>query len=372
MGKNTEIALIARGIDTDLAKSLSKKYTVTSLKQLKIEALLALGMSKPQAEQLMSEGRPPIPEAKLLKVLYKNRRTCCVCRDPKKSVIVHHISEWSVSRSHEENNLSVLCLEHHDEAHTKKNLSQNLTEAEIRKSKKRWEEDVSKLDAKSILRLKAGNDYARWDWINIQRVFELSTKMGLRPKKDALFHTLSAKGFIDDDGFLRPEEEWKRGAKFWFLDFGEGHAVAHYLSRIVETLLTELPIIDITPYIANKGQLKSLISTGDYIAAQLPFYFKTVEEKEKYTNQIRCAYYRGHSVRLEYTFNAWHCLSSSARWDGMSGRKVQTVFGFVRSILDDEGDLVISLSCLAAGTAFETHDARGDPSYSTPGQIIEF
>lgn len=362
MNKNTVNSLLARGIDSSLANALAaKKHTLGALKQMSRQDLLALGLNESQVTQLHSEPRPPIPESRLLKVLHKNRRTCCVCRDASRPIIVHHISEWSISRSHEESNLAVLCLEHHDLAHTKKQLSQNLTEAEITSSKNKWETDVLKLDAKSILRLKYENDYARWDWINVQRIFELISKQGLKPTRPDLYTYLQDQCFIDGRGALLPETRWQidKSPRSWFLDFGDGFRVAHYLGEVVEQILRSLPIIDITSYIPQKGQLRSIISEGDYIAAQLPFYFKTVDEGTGKKDQMRKAYYRGHGVRLEYTFDAWHCLSSSARFDAMTGRKVQTVFGLVRSIVDDEGDLLVSISCLASGTAFNRHDARG-------------
>ena len=56
------------------------------------------------------------------KVLYESAMTCCICRDKNQAVIVHPIEEYSVSRSHAEDNLVVLCLNHHGAAHTKRKL----------------------------------------------------------------------------------------------------------------------------------------------------------------------------------------------------------------------------------------------------------
>lgn len=361
MSTSTTNALMARGVDSLLAKSLSSKYTVGRLKQLAHAELIALGLSNAQVTQLHSEPRPPIPEDRLLRVLHGNRRTCCICRDPNRSVIVHHISEWAVSRSHDESNLSVLCLDHHDLAHTKKLLSQSLTEAEIRESKRKWEEDVLRLDARAIVRLKSESAYARWDWINLPRLFELALKRRITPKNTDLYRDLQADGFIDRSGILLPESKWSSeiSSRLWFLDFMDGFRVAYYLSELVDQVLESLPIIDITAYIPKKGQLRSLLQEGEYIAAQLPFYFNSVENRDDKKREIKKAYYKGHGVRIEYVFDAWHCMSSSARFDGMTGRKVQTVFGPVRSILDEDGELVVSISCLASGTAFATHVARG-------------
>lgn len=353
---------MARGFDSSLAESLSAKgHNLSTLKQMLPAQLEALSIPADLIKALLSERRPPIPEKTLLRVLHGNRRTCCICRTPGRPIILHHIEEWSTSRSHAESNLAVLCLEHHDLAHTQKQLSQGLSAAELAASKKRWEEDVQKLDAKSILKLKAENDYARWDWINLRRVFELALARKIECDDPRVTAYLKKIGIVNALGLLSDESTWKTGKepKYWFLDFGDGYLVAHFLSNIVDQLITQLPVVDITNHIESRPELRSLITEGDYIAAQLPFYFKDEEPFAESKNQRRRAYYRGYGVRLEFVFDAWYCMSSSARFDAMSGRKVKTVVAHVRSVTtNEEGILEIAVSCLAAGTAFDTHVAR--------------
>jgi hypothetical protein len=361
MGKNTENALIARGIDTHTANTLvTKGYTLRSLKKLPIDQLIALGIKKNFADALLSEPRPPIPDSTLHSLLFKSKRTCCVCRDPSKSVVVHHIDEWATSKNHDESNLVVICLDHHDLAHTRKELSQKLSKKELRASKVAWEHAVKLLDAKAILKLKQDDEYSRWDWINLTRLFELSIKMGIKSSIPHLRQRLAQDGYIDKHGLLTNESHWapSKDHGAYFIDFGDGMYIAYYLSDLVDQVLANTPIIDITPLLTSKLQLTSVIAEGDFIAAQLPFYFANVDPNEKGSSQRRKSYYRGHGVRIEYVFNAWNCLSSSARYDAMTGRKVKTVFGRIMSITEDEGELLISISCLAAGTAFEVHRAR--------------
>ncbi|WP_163576437.1 HNH endonuclease signature motif containing protein [Halomonas faecis] len=361
MSKRTVNALLARGIDSKLAESLSaKKHTMASLKQMPQESLLNLGFSSEQAERLLQEPRPPIPEETLLRVLYRSRRTCCVCRDPKKSVVVHHIDEWASSRNHSESNLIVLCLDHHDLAHTRKELSQGLSRSELITSKENWETDVTKLDAKAILALKNSRDFSRWDWVNIQRVFELAIDRSIACTNTKITGYLRSRGYLDGNGFLSSTDNWAQHNPngFWFTDISDGMYISWYLSNIVDQVLESTPVIDITSFIPYKSELKSVLSEGDYFVAQLPFYFSDIDNNERGKTQMRRSYYRGYGVRIEYTFDAWLCLSSSARYDAMTGRKVKTVFGLVRSITDEDGELLISVSCLAAGTAFEPHAAR--------------
>ncbi|MDH7454619.1 hypothetical protein QF205_16295 [Luteimonas composti] len=361
MGKLTEKALVARGVDTNTANTIaSKGLTLQSLKQLPLSKLVALGLRKESAEVILSEARPPIPDTTLHSLLIKSKRTCCICRDPSKPIIVHHIDEWSVSRSHEESNLIVLCLEHHDQAHTKKEISQKLSKKELRASKDAWERDVKLLDAKAILKLKQDRDYSRWDWINLPRLFEIVAKMKVKSSIPHLRQQLFQDGYINKEGFIANEKNWptskKKGA--YFIDFGDGMYISYYLSDLVDQVLSSTPVIDITPLIESKLQITSVLAEGDFIVAQLPFYFANVNQDEKGSSQHRKSYYRGHGIRIEYVFNAWNCLSSSARFDAMTGRKVKTIFARVMSIAESEGELLISVSCLAAGTAFKTHQAR--------------
>lgn len=362
MNKLTIKALLARGFDSSLAETLSAKgHTLTSLKQMSPSQLKALSIPTALVDDLLNEPRPPIPEETLLRVLHRNRRTCCVCRIPGRPIILHHIEEWATSRSHAESNLAVLCLEHHDLAHTQKQLSQGLSPSELAASQKRWEADILKLDAKAILQLKTENDYARWDWINLRRVFELALAKNIRCKDSRVIAHLTSLGVLNQLGLLSDEKSWQIGGKpsYWFLDFGDGYIVAHFISSIIDQLIEQLPIIDITEHINSRPELRSLIAPGDYIAVQLPFYFKDEQRFEEGKSQRRRAYYRGHGIRLEFVFDAWYCMSNSARFDAMSGRKVKTVVALVRSIsTNDEGILEIAVSCLAAGTAFDTHAAR--------------
>ena len=147
MGKRTFNALIRRGFDSETANRLDHSgYSLSSLKSLNKASLRDLGISDELIQIILQESRPPIPAKTLNKILYESRMTCCVCRDRKQGIVVHHIHEFSDSRSHAEENLVVLCLNHHGEAHTKRELQLNLTPSRLRDLKARWLEDVQRYD----------------------------------------------------------------------------------------------------------------------------------------------------------------------------------------------------------------------------------
>jgi len=160
MGKKTINALRKRGFDSETANRLEEAgHTVNSLKASDVNELRSLNIREELIDIILREKRPPIPPKTLSKVLIESKMTCCVCRDPSQGIIVHHIHEYSDSRSHAEDNLVVLCLNHHGEAHTKRELQLNLTPERLREFKKQWLEQVKQYDNREALSANSGYSY---------------------------------------------------------------------------------------------------------------------------------------------------------------------------------------------------------------------
>ena len=160
MSKGTFNALMRRGFDLETANRLtSNGYSLSSLKSLDKNSLQSLKFSEELIQALLKEPRPPIPSKILNKILYESRMTCCVCRNSSQGIIVHHIHEFSDSRSHAEENLVVLCLNHHGEAHTKRELQLNLTPKRLREFKTCWLSDVKQYDNREALSINSEYSY---------------------------------------------------------------------------------------------------------------------------------------------------------------------------------------------------------------------
>ena len=140
MNQKTIFALIARGFDETIARKLTDQgYTIAKLKQLTIGQLSALGITDDLVSKLDDGTRPPIPTDTLNSVLYNSGFTCCVCHDKSAPIIVHHITKWAESKSHEAANLALLCLNCHAKAHSKSAISLNLDKNRIIYCKTEWE-----------------------------------------------------------------------------------------------------------------------------------------------------------------------------------------------------------------------------------------
>ncbi len=80
--------------------------------------------------------RIPIPKSTEATVLFKSDHLCCVCRDPALGVQVAHIDNNPANNREE--NLIVLCLNHHDKVSSKSPMSKSYTQEELKKYKKEW------------------------------------------------------------------------------------------------------------------------------------------------------------------------------------------------------------------------------------------
>jgi hypothetical protein len=80
--------------------------------------------------------RTPIPNDVAAEVLYRSDRTCCVCREPRKPVQIHHLDE---DPSHNDpDNLAVLCLECHDDTQLRGGFGRKLNADLVRLYRDEW------------------------------------------------------------------------------------------------------------------------------------------------------------------------------------------------------------------------------------------
>lgn len=335
----TEKALVARKLDTTKAKELAQSgWTVQKLKQQKRPALKALGLSDEFIDELFSEARPPIPNDVLMNVLFSNRYQCCICRDPTLSVIVHHIEEWADSRLHDSENLAVLCLRHHDEAHSKKTLSRNLDAKTLRAAKKKWEENVKQFDAEAILgamRL----EYSNWNYINELRVFEIAKVMDLDFTQVQSFSRALLANVISSDGMPLPVENDALYYKY------QGATILDryfYVSSVLGDVIKRLPIINISDYL-DKGVLGFALAPGDFIFVQGAHTFSPLTNRKNGPGrgEICEGVRRANEVEVRFTFDRWEASSSSAKNCWLVGTRNQGSLVHVKDLSREEGRLII-------------------------------
>jgi len=148
--------------------------------------------------------RPTIPAPVNQKILYESAFACAVCQ--KRGAHIHHMDENNANN--ELNNLVLLCQDHHDEAHTKHQLSQNLTAPKLRGFKESWLQLVSKRreQATSASSQRELADPflsmgVTWGYINHRRVSQMLTPEILERVDQKLLARCQNLGMIDHRGY---------------------------------------------------------------------------------------------------------------------------------------------------------------------------
>lgn len=353
----TAKALVARGIASDTAILLANQgLTLAKLKQMTKPQLAALNLSEDFIKNIQSESRPPIDSETLDELLFESRFCCCVCRDSSKPIVIHHIDPWEKSHSHKKENLVVLCPIHHDEAHAKHELTLSLTPARLRSIKEQWLQEVQMLDRNTILSL-SDKDFACWDFFNLNRIFELSSKLDIRYDAIPTYQYLFYYGYIDCKGHITPNDCWPHKPMHYWLDMMEGIYLSSYMRDIFVEMIPFLPF-KILNYLWKKSTIRSQCKPGDFVVLQGAFYFKDSDTKKK---DLRFGYRRAQGIQLEFLYDAWYCTSFSSKYDHLVGRRVATVFAIIREILEDSENDILRIKCsvLAIGSYFNCiYDGR--------------
>jgi hypothetical protein len=311
----TECALMGRGIDFHSAQRLRKAgWTLAKLASSNEKKLVSLGLTPMQVTAL-SEGRPQIPTAHLIRVLFDNRFLCCVCRNPTKSIVIHHISPWAKSRRHSVSNLAVLCLDHHGEAHTTRTLGVSQNALKLRGHKKEWEAQVRKLDPVAIQSASRVKSDA-WYFFNHLRLFELAEEVGIRFTGLRTFQLALAAGTIDRVGMPLMDS----GQAHYMYSGGNGIQRYAYVKEVMERLLTTLRVTNISDYL-DRGTLPSIVAPGDFVYVQGAHTFSTAGARTSGKTQSCKAKRRANHIEVRFTFNRWEATSNSAWATWLSGRQ---------------------------------------------------
>lgn len=347
--------LLGLGVDKDLAERLATDgQTQTKLRALTTRVLHELGLTDAQVEWIKDTSRPPIPAATVARVLTDAAWTCCICKDRSRSVILHHIQEWALSHDHEPSNLAVLCLQHHDEAHTKRGLTLSLTASRLRQAKAQWEAEVSQRASQAFIATVTAAD-ALWDYINVPRLFQLARQQGVPFNQLPSFGPLLQNNLVLSNGDLTPTGYADSANPIYFLQSGHGILVGRYLEELLYTVIREGPIISLDR-IWGKQELAAVVAPGMLVSTTGAHSFKRLGSW-KGSDQPRRVKRKAANVELQFDINAWYATASSAHSRHLSGTSRVTSLVFVRDIRSVNRSLVIEGTCIGICGALDSSPA---------------
>jgi hypothetical protein len=359
MGKRTVTALLARGFDSELAGRLADSgYTIATLKSQNRDALSLLGLPANLLDKIFLGSRPPIPAQTVNQLLYESARICCICRTRGKSVVIHHIVAWHISRCHDIENLVVLCLTCHDDAHSTRHLSLNLTAVQIKYSKQHWADQVRKDATQALLAPSSQSlrEAGVWDYFNHSRLCNLASEAQVDLSRLENFATLRASGALKADGFPSWSVKARRTKTSYMYEGGlvVGTPALSYVfySSLLKESMNNINWVDVTGN-WSRSQIVSLVKPGTVCALTGAFRFKWHHKAGQLgPGQMRTGYRRARGICLRYEFDGWETVSTTAYHAHLTGIKVCTSIVLVRRISVEGNIMVIDCSALAIGAGF--------------------
>lgn len=306
------------------------------------------------------KSRKRIPPELEYQVLYKSARTCCVCRVRGNPVEIHHIDQNPSNNV--ETNLVAICKNCHSEAHTTRALSKNLTPQVIFDFKNRWEEEVVRESARSMLP-SSNLSQAVWTYINHQRLPPVMKSLGVKFDKSQL-QMLRSSGTVDASGF----PIFKRGAKgvglttiYDRIEWDEAMRFHYMYAAAVDEIILKSNPIELGA-IWTKKEIKALVHPGAMCFCLRGFRFKRGQEIDG--EEDRLVYARASGIEVRMMANTRHMYGSSALYTHFSGNSFTAILFFVKNVSTQEKILVIDATPLAMGVGFVPSE------YHTPRPLL--
>ncbi len=305
----------------------------------------------------MAKTRKPIPATLKAELLYKAAHTCSVCKKRELPIQIHHIDQNPANNN--EQNLIVLCLGCHDEAHTKHGLSINLSPALLKSHKATWQKEVA--EKASYAMTAAGNDknafmdQAIWAFINHQRILHVMKAKGVKFDEDR-FDLLKSRGVIDAHGiplFQKKKSNSRQLVTIYdHFEYDDFHRLFGLYNDVVERLIIASQPIELGA-IWTKTQVRELIKPGDLIYCIRGFHFRRgpIDNQE----EDREVYARAGGVEVRFTANTRHMFGSSSLYDSFTGHRVIAAFLLVKNVADEDGNVVIRATPIAMGMGFSQY-----------------
>ncbi len=134
--------------DTELL--VANGYTKTKIESVKIKELEILFPSEKAKEIKIKLTRQPIQEEVFMRLIKETELHCPFCWNilEEKPIIIHHIDPYNETQDNSYNNLIVLCLNHHADVHTKREISKNnYPKKKLLYRKEEWIEELKEYKA---------------------------------------------------------------------------------------------------------------------------------------------------------------------------------------------------------------------------------
>jgi hypothetical protein len=304
--------------------------------------------------------RPPLSQKIRMEIMYMSSFACAVCQS--KGDQIHHIDKNNANNVPD--NLIFLCQKHHDEAHTTREISVNLSAKRLKAFRKKWNETVET----HRVRVASAYDQSHWSeslctnatWacINHARLIQSVSKKMIMDVNPLLLSRLMAAGIIDENGILvkpdtfTPSETYLRNTIYHWYEYTDSIALHMFYSELVDHFVRENKVIHLDETNWNRTFIKQMIGPGDYIFINKAQYFK--KGYEDIMNAEVDVYTFKRKIRIEYQVNTRNMFGMSSMTSSFVGHRSCASLLQVKSIEDVGTDRVIYCTPFALGVGFNS------------------
>lgn len=361
--KPTQAALMAYGVDSTTAEKIANAYTLPQLRKMELHSLVSLGLSEQIAQRLLHAARTPIPQKTVEEVLVRSAFTCCVCHQPCLPIVIHHLDRWEHSHSHDADNLAVLCLNHHGEAHSHHENSRNLTAQVIKEARERWYAIIRQRTEEERALETVKRYHGRWDYFNLSYICGFIDDHNIR-FSSRYRHDLIAKGLLTENGAI-VSDKLTKNATHW-LNFFDGLYLKRYIEEMVNAIIGRVPV----RYINKSLYLQESIRPGQLLLVDGRFHFKRMNGRTKGVGQTRSVSATVNHMKFTGEFDAWYCNSSSSHGAHLTGNRDATLLCLVRSVEGADGFDLINCTVIGLGLNLTQPDIMAQLQGHAPDRSI--
>ena len=305
--------------------------------------------------------RATIPQAIRQDVLYCSALACAICQDRGRNI--HHIDKNN--SNNDPDNLALLCQTHHDDAHTQRELSLNLTPDRIRDLRDRWYQKVRKHRTKIASRtgqmeLSHGlsSDSVTWGYINHSRLIQSVSQDFLHKTDPKMFKRLKRSRIMDDRGVLiqpmdvTASDSYVHSTIYDWFNHADSMALHVFLSQVVDRFSEAVQPIHLDEYNWNRTFIKQMLSPGKFIFINRGQYFKTVRKSAENAEVFVRAFKR--NVEAQYCVNTRNMYGVSSICVSFTGHNSCASLLQLKSIEDQEKARVLHCTPIALGISFHS------------------
>lgn len=303
--------------------------------------------------------RPAIPEKTKQKVLYESAFACAVCAE--KGDHIHHIDKKNTNNTFD--NLILLCQTHHNEAHTQRELSLNLTPDRLLDYRSTWYETVraKRLEAASVSGQRASAQEilrlgVTWGYINHSRLLQTAPKTLLDMVDQPLLDRLRRTKIVDERGILIKPDNIKHSGTYinntvydWY-SHSDSIALHIFYSDLVDRFVEIVQPIHLDEKTWTRTFIKHAISTGNFIFINRAQYFKMNHKSNENAEISVQAFAR--KIKIFYSINTRNMYGTTSITNSFSGHKSCASLLQLKSVEEDGAERILHCTPIALGVGF--------------------